>query len=93
MIDLYTCFDEMQGLLDKFTKHSKTLEDHHDRMRETSTALEQVTGWKNHIKEIRHGLPILDKLQDKKTEVSIETWEGICDLVESLINAGQKVCE
>ena len=46
-------------------------------MRITSTDLEQVTGWKKHIKERPDGLPILDKSQLKTTKVSIETWEGI----------------
>ena len=65
MIDLYTCFDDMQGLYDKFSNHSETLEDHHDRMRRESIALEKVTTLKKHIKEILDGLPILDKLQFK----------------------------
>ena len=93
MIDLYTCFDEMQGLYDKFSKHSKTLEDHHHWLRKESTTLDRVSGWKNHIKERSYGLPILDELQLKTTEVSIETWEGMCDSVEALINAGQIICE
>ena len=57
MIYLYTCFVEMQGLYEKFSKHSSTVEDHHDQMRKASTALEQVTGWKNHIKKRLDGLP------------------------------------
>ena len=38
-------------------------------------------------------MPILDKLQLKKIEVAIQTWEGICDSVEGLISSGQMVCE
>ena len=73
-------------MYEEFYKHSKTLETHHDHIRTTSTAFEQVTGWKKHIKEKPHDIPILDSLQDKTTEVTIETWEGIYDLVETLIN-------
>ena len=73
MIYLYSYFDEMQGLYDKFIKHSETLEDHHHRMRETSTALEQVRGGQKHIKERPDGLRILDKLELKTTKVAIET--------------------
>ena len=62
-------------------------------MRITSTDLEQVTGWKKHIKERPHGFLILDKLQVKTTTVSIETWEGMCDSVETLINGGKIACE
>ena len=39
MIDLYTSFDEMQGLYDKFRKHFETVEDHHDQIRKASASL------------------------------------------------------
>ena len=45
MIDMYTCFNEMQGLYESFDKHSETLETHHDRLRKASMAFEQVMGW------------------------------------------------
>ena len=57
VIDLYTCFDEMQVLYDKFSKHSETVEDHHHWMRKASTSIEQVTGWKKHINKRPDGLP------------------------------------
>ena len=83
----------MQWFDDKFTKHYESLQYHHDHMRAASTNLVEVIGWKKNNKEKPHGLPILDKLQDKKTDVSIETWEGICDSVETLINGGKIACE
>ena len=39
VIDLYTSFDEMQGLYEKFNKNFETVEDHHDRIRKASAAL------------------------------------------------------
>ena len=93
VIDLYTSFDEMQGLYDKFRKNFETVEDHHDRIRKAYTALQQVTSWKKHIKERPNDLPILDKLQPKTIEVFIQSWEGICDSVEGLTSSGQMVCE
>ena len=77
VIDLYTSFDEMQELYNKFSKHFETVEDHHDWIRKTSATLEQVTSWKKHIKERTNDLPILDKLQLKTNDVVIQTWEGI----------------
>ena len=62
-------------------------------MRETSTALEQVRGWKKNIKERLDGFQILDKIDMKTTEVSIETWEAMCNSVEAIFNAVQKACE
>ena len=93
MVDLYTCFNEMQGLYEEFDKHSEILKTHHDCMRETYTAFEQVTSWQKHIKEKLHDLPIMDMLQAKTIEVFIETWEGIYDSVEILINEGNKTCD
>ena len=93
MINLYSYFDKMQGFYDKFTKHSETLEDHLHRMRLGSTALEKVRGWKKHFKEIHDGLWILEKLELKTIEGSIETWEAMCDSIDVVVNAGQKVCE
>ena len=29
----------------------------------------------------------------KTTEVTIETWEAMCDSIEAVVNARQKVCE
>ena len=83
----------MQGLHEKFIKHSKNLGDHYHRMRAVSTALEQVIGWQKHIMERPDGLQILDKLELKKTEICIETWEAMCDSVEVVVNAGKKVCK
>ena len=60
-------------MYEEFDKHSETLETHHDRLRTTSTAFEQGTGWQKHIKEKPHDMPILDNLQAKTTEVTIET--------------------
>ena len=93
MIYLYSCFDEMKGMYENFINHSKTLEDHHHRMRVACNALEQVRAWQNHIKERPDGLRILDKLELKKTKVCIETWEAICDSIEAVDNAWQKVCK
>ena len=80
-------------MYEKFIKHSKTLEDQHHQMRVTCTALEQVRGWKKHIKEKLDGFRILDKLELKKTEVCIETWEAMCGSGEAIVNAGKKVCK
>ena len=44
------------------------------------------------MKERLEDMPILDKLKLKNIEVIIETWEGICDLVVSIIRDGQASC-
>ena len=62
-------------------------------MRVPCSCLDQIRGWKKHIKERPDGLRILDKLELKKNEVCIETWEAMCDSVEAVVNAGQKGCK
>ena len=74
-------------------KHSETLETHHDQTKATSRDFEQVIDWKMHILDRPHDMPILDNLQAKTTEVTIETWDNICDLVEAIIIEGQSACE
>ena len=46
-----------------------------------------------HISDRPHDMPILENLQAKMTEVTIETWDNICDLVEAIIREGQLACE
>ena len=62
MVNLYTCFDEMQGLYNSFRKHFETLETHHDQRKATSRYFEQVIDWKMHISDRPHDMPILDNL-------------------------------
>ena len=33
------------------------------------------------------------KIRAKKTKVTVETWEGICDIVDSIIHEGQATCK
>ena len=55
---------------------------------ETSKAFDNILDWKKHIRDIPHDFLVMDKLLTKKTEVTIETWESICDVVESIIKDG-----
>ena len=93
MVELYTYFYEMNGLYEEFDQHSETLETHHDHIRTTSMTFEQVTSWQKHIKENLHDVVILESLQAKMTEVTIDTWEVIYDSIETLINEAKNYCE
>ena len=42
-----------------------------------------------HIRDKPHDFPDMDKLQTKKIEVTIKTWETICDAVEFIIKYGK----
>lgn len=89
---MYEGFNEMQELYNSFEHHSDGLKDHHERRLEATKAYDLVIDWQKYIKKRPEDLPILAKLKLKKIEVIIETWEGICDLVESIIRDGQAAC-
>ena len=91
MVNIYTFFDEIQGLYNSFRQH---LETHHDQRKAASRAFEQGIDWKMHISDRpHHDMPILGNLEAKTTEVTIETWDNICDSVEAIIREGQSACE
>ena len=46
-----------------------------------------------YIKDRPEDFPVLDKIKLKRIQVSIETWENICDLVESIIKDGLVDCK
>ena len=46
-----------------------------------------------HISDRPDDMSILDNLQAKTTEVIIETWKNICDLVQAMIREGNLACE
>ena len=56
-------------------------------------ALEDVIGWKTHIRDITKDMPIMDKVWAKKIRVTIETWGSLCDAVGSIIEDGHEACK
>ena len=89
---MYEGFNEMKELYNSFERQSDVLNDHHKRRREATKAYDSIIYWQKYMKERLEDLLILDKLKLKNIEVIIETWEGICDLVESIIRDGQASC-
>ena len=69
------------------------MEINHDETKETSRDFEQVIDWQMHISDRPHDMPIMDKLQAKTSEVTIDTWETMCDSIKSIFREGQSVCE
>ena len=74
IISLYTRFDEMKELYNSFEEQLNVLQDHYTWRTATIKELEDVIGWKTHIRDRPKDMPIMDKLRAKKTEVTIETW-------------------
>ena len=81
MTSLYTTLCEIQELYKTFEEQSHVLKDHDTRKPVAMKALENVTGWKIHMRDKANDIPIMDKLQVKKVEVTFETWGRICDAV------------
>ena len=79
----------MQEMYNSFENQSDVLNENHKRRQEAIKAYDSIIDWQKYIKDRPKDLPILDKLKLMKIEVTIETWEGICDLVESIIKDGK----
>ena len=90
---MYTGLNEMQELYNLFQSHLDVLQEHHTQRTATAKDFENVLGWQTHIKDKQQDMPIMDKLWAKKTKVTIETWEGICDTVDSTTHEGQAACK
>ena len=73
MISLYKGFVEIKELYDSFKELLNFLQDYYTQITATIKALEDVIGWKTHIRDRPKDMPIMDKLRAKKTEVAIET--------------------
>ena len=59
---------------------------HENKIRQEATkSYDSIIYWHKYTKETPEDLPILDKLKLKKIEEIIETWEDICDHMESTI--------
>ena len=93
MVNLFKVFNEMHELYNAFEHQSNVLHDHHRRRKDATIDYDHIIDWNNYIKERPDDLPILNKPKLKKIEVTIETWESICDVVESIINYGQVACK
>ena len=83
----------MQELHNMFECQYNILHDHNTHRIEASKAFSNVLEWQKHIKDRPHDFPLMDKLQTKRTEVTIETWETICDGVESIIKYENMACK
>ena len=89
---LFEGFNEMQKLYNAFVHQSEIIHDHNRRINEVTRAFDNLVDWKKYIKDTPKYFLVCDKLKLKKIQVSIETWENVCDLVESIIKDGQVDC-
>ena len=93
MDNLYKGFNKIQELYNTFECQYDILQDHNTHRRVASNAFDNVLDWKKNIKQRLHDFPLVNKLQNKKTKVTIDTWESICDSMESIIKDGQMACK
>ena len=81
MTSLYTALCEIHELYKTFEEQSHVLEDHDTRKTVAIKVLENVTGQKIHMRDKAKDIPIMDKVQVKKVEVTFETLGSLCDAV------------
>ena len=85
MTTIYTGLCEIHELYKSFEEQSDVLQDHRTQKTAAIKVLEDVNGWKTHIKDRPKDMLIMDKLRAKKIGVTIETWGSLCDVVGSII--------
>ena len=83
----------MKESYNAFEHQYEILHDHQKMRKEATRAYDNLVDWKKYIKDRPYDLLVLYKLKIKKIQVSIETWENVCDLVESIIKDGQVACK
>ena len=88
MTSLFRALCEIRELYKTFEELSHVLEDHNTRKTVAIKALENVSGWKIHMRDKAKDIPIMDKVQVKKVQVIFETWRSLCDAVRSIIEDG-----
>ena len=93
MTNLFRALCEIHELYKTFEEQSHVLEDHDTQKIVAMKALENVSGWKIHMRDKEKDIPIMDKFQVKKVEVIFETWGSLCDAVQSIIEDGQEACK
>ena len=90
---MYTVLYEIQELYKTFEEQSHVRKDHDTQKTVAIKALENVTGWRIHMRDKEKDIPIMKKFQVKKVEVTFETWGILCDAVRSIIEDGQEACK
>ena len=54
---------------------------------------DNLVEWKRYIKGRPKNVPILDKIKLRRINISLESWENVCESVESTIKDGQVACK
>ena len=75
MVSLFEGLNEMQEIYNTFEHHSYILYGH------TTRAYDTLVDWMRYIKDKTDDLPVLDKGNFKRIQVSIEAWESVFHLV------------
>ena len=83
----------MRERYNPFEHQFNIIHDHNTRINEAIRDFDNLIDWKKFMKDRAEDLAVFDKLQLKRIQVSIETGENICDLVESIIKDGHVACK
>ena len=85
---MFEGFNEVQETYNAFKHQYDILHDHNKRRNEATRDFDNLVDWKRYIKDIPADLLVLEKGKIKRIQVSIETWESVFELVDSIIEDG-----
>ena len=83
----------MQETYNSFKRQSDLLYDHNKKRNEARKSYDTLVDQQKHIRDRPDDMPVLDKIKLKRIKISLETWENVCELVESIIQDGQVTCK
>ena len=89
MVGFFEGLNEIQETYNAFENQYDLLYDHNQRRKEESKAYDNLVDWKRYMKERPEYVPILDKIKLRRIKISLESWETVCELVDSTIQDGQ----
>ena len=88
MVGLFEGLNEMKETNNSFEWQSNLIYDHNQRRKEAMKSYDNLVEWKRYIKGRPKNVPILDKIKIRRIKISLESWENVCESVESTIKDG-----
>ena len=93
IVGLFEGLYEMHENYNAFECQYDLLYDHNQRRKEATKSYENFVDWQRYIKDRLEGVPALEKIKLRRNNISLESWENVCESIESTIQDGQVACK
>ena len=90
---LFKGLNEMQEIYNSFEHQYGLLYDHNKRRKEENKAYDNRVDRQRYIKDIPKYVPIHEKIKLRRINISLDSWENVCESIESTIQDGHVACK